>query len=1095
MKCPKCNREISDKATTCPHCHKVLVLECPNCHTIGENPICENCGYIILTKCSKCGRINSTSKEKCKCGFPVKTSVAYQNCETDEFTSVTIHFEALKQIRKILGSQELFSKFFFRLRNLLIAQFSGVEGKIITYNDTFVVNFNKELSLTTSAHKAIRFALKIANALTDLNSKIIEELGIPLKIKITLIKKQATDLLENISIDNNVKLLTVKNETKKYLKGMQIILDQYVWDEINKDFKTDSLYTIEENGKTLMFYEVLLDTYVLPPNENNVAETPVEIQKLELVSQEEEKAINEIEFTDFKISAKCNFEKTNASKFFENFKQNKIISIRTSENLGVRTSDIVNLYLANEMRVLNVVCTEELNYKPWGMFLQIFQEYYNLSIVNTFLPDDLDLKRFNTILDLLNNKPRQAASPEDARFGYMDDFCAFLASLKNCVILIEGFENIDDTSIQTLELYFETFKNINVSFVFTTNSDLSLHSKIKGLLRTTNYTEYLLQKSAESVILSNIKEEASDFINSFYFEKIKEYYNGSYLYFDNAIRFLKEKNILISFENRLLIKSQKSVMLPNTFEALIKARLKMLSKNMDASMILAFSTYLGNRMDFAVLQALGIKDLNNAVKVLIEKGFAYCKNNTLYINNYNIIKPIIESSIKPQVNEFLCKNILGNIAKGLDSITTIFILGKLSIFKEEYLLLWKNSQFAMSVGDYDAYLKNCLGFLTLLEHISDNISQEDIENNKKEVYQNILMCLYNYSPTKIYSIEKLLLNDAIELNDNDKIIKLSNLMLQGTLISANYTDSLMLLHNILSRMDKPTLIVDGVINTKFLLLSLIHIEILFNIGEYAQCVEVAKDILSVLKPSLLEKIKPINFSTNLFVGHLMETFRLVAFSKLFIMDDGLDEFFELIKNAIGENLPEQECIIAIKDFIAGKAYQVENIEEATPFAKIIYLILQELENNLSDSKKFAQNIYQAKLLSTDIHQKQLEMFCELLIAYSYANINLTKKAEKIYNDLLQNAENSALFGIDILAKFFIAKLHIQNSRYDAAILLINDTLALLQKHNNQFKIMYVLFEKLFIEIAKITELNNIDTRTEEQKLAIENSDGKFARLL
>ena len=134
------------------------------------------------------------------------------------------------------------------------------------------------------------------------------------------------------------------------------------------------------------------------------------------------------------------------------------------------------------------------------------------------------------------------------------------------------------------------------------------------------------------------------------------------------------------------------------------------------------------------------------------------------------------------------------------------------------------------------------------------------------------MCLYNYSPTKIYSIEKLLLNDAIELNDNDKIIKLSNLMLQGTLISANYTDSLMLLHNILSRMDKPTLMIDGVINTKFLLLSLIHIEILFNIGEYAQCVEVAKDILSVIRKgydylNIIEIVCPINSKEQNFIDY------------------------------------------------------------------------------------------------------------------------------------------------------------------------------------------------------------------------------------
>ena len=43
--------------------------------------------------------------------------------------------------------------------------------------------------------------------------------------------------------------------------------------------------------------------------------------------------------------------------------------------------------------------------------------------------------------------------------------------------------------------------------------------------------------------------------------------------------------------------------------------------------------------------------------------------------------------------------------------------------------------------------------------------------------------------------------------------------------------------------------------------------------------------------------------------------------------------------------------------------------------------------------------------------------------------------------------------------------------------------------------MYVLFEKLFIKTAQAMELDNIDIETEEQKLALENSNGKFARLL
>ena len=96
--------------------------------------------------------------------------------------------------------------------------------------------------------------------------------------------------------------------------------------------------------------------------------------------------------------------------------------------------------------------------------------------------------------------------------------------------------------------------------------------------------------------------------------------------------FLLEKNVLVSFENRLLLKGNQSIMLPNTLEGLIKARLKHLSKDMDASMILAYSTYLGARMDFAMLTKLGIKDVAKSAEKLIDKGFAFCKNNVLHIN-------------------------------------------------------------------------------------------------------------------------------------------------------------------------------------------------------------------------------------------------------------------------------------------------------------------------------------------------------------------------------------------------------------------------------------------------------------------------------
>ena len=42
MQCPKCHKTIEDNATVCPHCKRVLLLECPNCHSLGDSDILQN---------------------------------------------------------------------------------------------------------------------------------------------------------------------------------------------------------------------------------------------------------------------------------------------------------------------------------------------------------------------------------------------------------------------------------------------------------------------------------------------------------------------------------------------------------------------------------------------------------------------------------------------------------------------------------------------------------------------------------------------------------------------------------------------------------------------------------------------------------------------------------------------------------------------------------------------------------------------------------------------------------------------------------------------------------------------------------------------
>lgn len=1094
MQCPKCHKTIEDNATVCQHCNKVLLLECPNCHSLGDSAVCQSCGYTILVKCSKCSRITPLSLDKCpKCKFPTQTSLAYQECESDEFASMTVSFNSLAKIKRLLKSKELYSKFFYRLKNLLTAQLKGVEGKFIIYDDKFVFNFNKELSFTTSVNKAVRTALKIVNSFVGLNINILSELGVPLNLNILIAKKASEQLQDFVVYDNNVKLLTLKKNDKKYLKGLQIVLDQYACDEISKDYKTDSLYSQEENGKSTMFYEIILDSYVLPPSKDE-DDSPIDVVQKQIKNVEEDDAEKDIHsFKVFDINAKCSFKKQNGVDLYNALEDVKleqggqIIALRGTQDLLVRSSDLTKYLETRDLRVLRVTCTEEMNYKPWGFFEALFKDFMKLEFHNSFIDlskfDESIVKRYKSFFELIFSKPVKAMSSEDARFAYMDIFSSFLRGLKGTAIIIDGFENLDDTSLQTLEIYFDKFKNIKPNFIFITGKDASVHSKIKGLLRTNAYTEIMLQKTSMDDCLSTLKSDATDFIQSFYFEKIKENFKGSFLYFQNAIEYLKEAGVLIEFENKLLLKNKKSLVLPKNLKGLYKARIKSYSKKVDFSLLLAYSTILGPRLDFKTLKQLGIKDIDEVIKNVEDAGIVSIKDGIVYIEHYSLLNQVLKASIKKEINNFLAKNILAQIGKGLDDTSKIVALGILEAYKEEYLNLWKVSQLAIKMGDYDAYLKNSLGFLSLVGLIGANISKEDIEENKKEVFNNILLSLYSYSPTKIYHIENLLLIDAINEGDDEKIVKLSNLMLQGALVSSNYTDALRLLHNILSRMPEPTLLVNGAVNTKFLLLSLVNIEILYNIGKFRLCVEVAEDILSVLSLDILEKVKPASFSINLFVNHLLDTLRLAAFAKIQLLDDDVDTFMARIEQKLGLELPERTCIEALQEFLAGKIYSNGDVENVSPLSKVILLILQEFSVLKDDYKRFAQNIYQAKLLALDIRQKEIEIFCDLLIAYSYAQIGIPEKANYIYDDVLEQAENSAMFNILVLAMYFKALLCRNTNQLEEAFQLVKEALVIIQRHDNQAKILYVLFEKLYIELAKEQELSFVDIESEEQKIA------------
>ena len=180
-----------------------------------------------------------------------------------------------------------------------------------------------------------------------------------------------------------------------------------------------------------------------------------------------------------------------------------------------------------------------------------------------------------------------------------------------------------------------------------------------------------------------------------------------------------------------MIKNKKSVILPQKLQDLLKARMKYLSKDVDISFILAYSSLLNYRIDIKTLELLNINNIEKNINSLSESGFIINKNNSTYINNFKIVSQIVINSLKEEAENFLIKNIIAQIGKDLDDATMALLMGKIGFYKEEYLTLWKNAQFSINTGDYDAYLKNSLGFLSLVGYIKSDITTEEIEENNR----------------------------------------------------------------------------------------------------------------------------------------------------------------------------------------------------------------------------------------------------------------------------------------------------------------------------------------------------------------------------
>ncbi len=1095
MECPKCGLEIDNSAIVCPNCKKVLKVVCPVCKTVNEGNTCKKCGYVMVTKCHKCGKINPTANIRCKaCGFSLEKSVILNESNTDDFAMLTIDFPNLGEIQSILGTAKLYNKFKLNLDKLIAdyAKSIGLRRQII--DKTYVMRFNKDYTFNGSVNTAVNATIEILNLIAKLNCKLIKKKNASVRCNMTLLKKSANGNPKDYKSGLNINLLNYNSKNTgetKVLTSFQVITDSEINDALSANYKLEPLNSVEINGEMKMFYEldlkdmVELDPALLEDEEDDQIRIPNFVQNmlieqdkidgetlLRIESPYDPDAIYELESIDFD-EINCDFIRTeNIDVFFHVVNKLQAVPIGI---IGIKSPQMYvpySLKIITEIEelgiynnIISVTCYDEMKYSPYSFFRSLVSAIFEYTVSQKLFNQN-DFSAFsnidpeNMIKNLITLSDRELADVIDTRNEYFNIFLTLLNVIPNTLIFIENFDKVDASSYDVMKYLFEAFDQLQISYLIQYDKDFSLHKDSHFLLSKPYYTEISLKPTPFEKIIAENKNFYRNILNDFYFHRIAKYSCGSILFLDIAIQYLIESGVYKYTDDSVEMVNPKTIIIPSNLDRLFRRRLNLLKDDPETMRFLATAVLLGTRVDMPTLESLGYENLKEIIDKLSDMGYIYFYNNCMYFPNYNILRDNLlevmnKIDLQKIANEMFEKVFVDNMPNPVKSYLYTLLGDESNAFLE-----WeKLAKVDLELGDFSAYLCCASEIIKLLDN-PQIAADKDIEEYKLNLYNNISENLYQYVPDKSQDIAELTLKNLEKSTDIDKVIKMCSSMIQGALEASRYKHALSLTHKVLSLIPNASLDPDAPnFNLYFFLMSLIHVEILFNIGAMEDCLDIGIRILNVVTPENLPKLKPDYMDEETFKNYIRDCVAYVALACVIQLRGNVTEFLNVAYSTM-EFLPKSYSIfIQLENLFYGRQVTLsDDMIDNDKFSSIVAHLLKAFVSYKADNKMFAEEVYQAKILAHENKLVQIEILCDLLIGYTYINLENYEKASSIIYKIIKTVKNNGMFLLEHIGWYLLSEMNLRQHKLDIAYGMLNNSIIQLERTGKVSDFFTLLFK-------------------------------------
>ncbi len=1105
MECPKCGLEIDDKALVCPNCKKVLKLVCPVCKAVNEGSTCKKCGYVIVTKCHQCGKVNQTAKKKCiKCGFSLEKSVILNESNTDDFIILTIDFPNMADMKTLLGSAKLVNKFKINLDKVIndYAKSVGLRRQLI--GNTYVIRFDKDYTLGSSANNAVTAAVEILNQISKTNARLNKSKNATVRCNMFLLKRSVNDDPNNLDSGFNINLISggKKGAEEKVLSAFQVLSDSNVQDILSKDYEFAPLNSVMIDGEMKMFYELnvkdLIQVEHIPDEEEDKVEIPNFVQNM-LIEQDkidgmalrkmdtpyDPDAIYDIETIKFGEVQSEFVRSENIDVFYHVINRLQsvpkgILAIKTMELYKPYSLKIINTIaeLGLYKNIISVTCYEEMKYSPYSFFRELVSAIFEYTVSQKLFSQN-DFSMFasvdpdSMIKDLITLTKRNSTNTEDTRYVYFDIFLTLLKAIPDTLIFIENFEKIDSSSFDVLKHLFAAFDKLDVSYLISYENTFSLHKEAYFLLEQPYYAEMTLKPTPFEKMIEEHKDYYRNILNDFYFHRIAKYSCGSILFLDFALQYLVESGVYRTTEDSIEVDVPKTIIIPSSLAKLLKRRLNLLEDEPDTLKLLASMLLLGTRIDTATLESLGYENLGEIVEKLNSMGYIYQYNNCIYFPNYNLLRENLLESIKPELLKEVANELFEKVfIDGMPSPTKAYLYRLLEDYDNEFAQWEQLADINLSMGDFSAYLNCAHRIIELMDSKINEDNFEDVEKYKTELYDKISHNLYEYIPDKTSDIAQTTLDNLENTAETEQIIELCNKMILGSLSAGNYHKALELMHKVLSLIPNSSLDPNAPnFNNYFFLMSFIHIEILFNIGALKDCLDVGYKVMGVVKEANLEKLRPSEYTPEQFRDMLIGAIGFVALANVLTLSGNVQEFLGMVSADL-QGIPKSYNIFPmLEQLIHGQLTELPEMEIAPNdrFTASLYHIIGAYSYMRGDPVKFAEEIYIAKLNAKDKNLHQVELFCDLLIAASYMDMESHQKATDIFYKILKETSENGMMNILYLAWFFISEHNLRFEKFDVAYGIVNNSIIRLERSDDSNDYLLLLFKYNMFKVLMYTQ--------------------------